>query len=524
MSPRTALSLSLAGLAGLVALVLAWMFLAPAQLAGSTTYAIVDGSSMEPVLEQGDLALLRPRGSYAVGSIVGYRSAELGRIVLHRIVARDGERYVLKGDMNGFRDVERPTPDQLVGGLWLTVPTAGWVLAWLQDPTHAGLLVGAAAFVLLGGLAGLGALRRRRRSTEAAQRVGRVAAPGLVRPALVLAGGLLGVSLLAAAVAFANPRQRTVEVSSAYRMQGTFSYAAAAEPGVVYPDGAVETGDPVFLRLVDRLDVGFDYGVEAPEASALGGTISFAAEISDGAGWKRTLPLDPERSFTGSSAVASGTLDLGAIGELLRSFERQSGTSPGSYLVTLKPVVELRGTVSAAPVTDSFSPSLVLRADRLRLAPETSGTGGADFAREQDGSITETRDTVVSFRGYGVSVPLLRAAAPLGVAVSMLSLLAVWFLQERSAHGSAAAVGRRYGSRIVAVKGRSRSAENVVDVESIEALAGIAERYDRVILHKDDGGAHTYLVQDGDTDYRYHQLEGQPERRLGSHPAATAES
>ena len=522
MSPRTVLAVSLAGLVGLVAVVLAWAFLAPAQFAGSTSYAIVDGSSMQPVLERGDLGLLRPQDAYEVGDVVGYRSAALGRVVLHRIVGRDGERYVLKGDANGFRDAERPTADQVVGRLWVTVPVAGSVLAWLRDPTRAGLVVGAAAFVLLGGLTGLGALRRRRRSPQAAQSGGGLSA-GFARPALVLTGGLLGASLLAAVVAFANPRQTTVEVGAAYRMLGTFSYGATAEPGVVYPDGAVETGDPVFLRLVDRLDVGFDYGVEAPDGSALAGTISLAAELSDGAGWRRTILLDRERPFAGSSAVAAGTIDLRAIAGLLRDFERQSGTSSGSYLITLKPVVELRGAMSAVPVTDSFSPSLVLRLDRLRLAPEASGDG-PDFSRAQDGSITETRDTVVSIRGYGVSVPLLRAAAPLGVAVSALALLAVWLLQDRRAHASGAAARRRYGSRIVAVKGRSRSAEDVVDVESIEALAGIAERYDRVILHEEAGATHTYLVQDGDTVYRYRQHEGERAGRVPDTSPVTAES
>jgi signal peptidase I len=521
MSSRTILSLCLAGLVGLVALTLAWAFLAPTQLAGSTAYAIVDGSSMEPALEGGDLALLRSQADYETGDVVGYRSAALDRVVLHRIVGRDGERYVVKGDANDFRDVERPRQDEVVGRLWIAVPMAGSALAWLHDPLHAGLVVGAAAFVLLGGLAGL---RRHRRSSEVRARSGRSAAAGLAGPALVVAGGLLGVFLLAAVVAFTQPRETTAEVDAAYRMHGTFSYAATAEPGVVYPSGAVETGDPVFLRLVDRLDVGFDYGVDAADAAALGGTISLAAELSDGAGWRRTILLEPARPFTGSSAVAAGTLDLRSISALLRSFERQSGTTSGSYLITLKPVVELRGTVAAVPISDSFAPSLVFRIDRLRLAPEARAGGEPDFVSEQSGAIAETRDGVVSFRGYSVSVPLLRAIAPLGVAVCALALVAAWSLRERGARPSAAAVERRYGSRIVAVKGRSRSAGSVVDVDSIEALAAIAERYDRMILHEADGTAHTYVVQDGDTIYRYRQVEDENERGLVGTPPVTAES
>lgn len=43
----------------------------------------------------------------------------------------------------------------------------------------------------------------------------------------------------------------------------------------------------------------------------------------------------------------------------------------------------------------------------------------------------------------------------------------------------------------------------VVEVESTEALARVAERYERFILHSETGGGHTFLVDDGATLYRY---------------------
>ncbi len=113
--------LAAAGL--IVALALAaWLLLAPRQLGGRVSYMAVAGSSMEPRLHRGDLAIVRSSSGYEPGEIVAYRSPELGRAVLHRIVERKGDRYVLKGDNNDFIDPAEPEQGDMVGRLWLRVP------------------------------------------------------------------------------------------------------------------------------------------------------------------------------------------------------------------------------------------------------------------------------------------------------------------------------------------------------------------------------------------------------------------
>src|SRR5436305_3517801 len=92
----------LGALIALVAVGALWYELAPAKLGGSHEYAVVDGISMNPKLHAGDLVLLGASSRYAVGDVVGYRNRQLGRLVLHRIVGKAGDRYVFKGDNNSF--------------------------------------------------------------------------------------------------------------------------------------------------------------------------------------------------------------------------------------------------------------------------------------------------------------------------------------------------------------------------------------------------------------------------------------
>lgn len=151
MKRRTDTRAVMAATASVALLTAGWPFLAPAQLGGSTRYAIVEGSSMAPLLSDGDLAVIRSRDDVSVDDVVLYQEPDLGVGVLHRVVRLDGDHLVLKGDANDFLDDLRPTAAEVEGSLWFSVPYAGSALAWIRTPLHAALLVFALTFVALTG-------------------------------------------------------------------------------------------------------------------------------------------------------------------------------------------------------------------------------------------------------------------------------------------------------------------------------------------------------------------------------------
>ncbi|MGZ8606940.1 MAG: signal peptidase I, partial [Actinomycetota bacterium] len=116
-------------------LIVAWYYLAPQQLGGRTTYVTTAGISMEPVLHAGDLVIVReePRG-YQVGDVVAYRNAEVDQVVLHRIVALDSSRFVLKGDANTWIDSYRPVEGELLGEMTLRLPGLGGRIGAVRSP------------------------------------------------------------------------------------------------------------------------------------------------------------------------------------------------------------------------------------------------------------------------------------------------------------------------------------------------------------------------------------------------------
>jgi len=154
---------SAVGIAFVAILACAWFLLAPPQLGGSTRFASTVGTSMEPMFDQGDLAVARPASSYRAGDIVLYQSEVLNRPVLHRILVVQDGHYFFKGDNNDFVDPGYATRGDLLGKLWFRVPRAGGILSWFGRPTHASLIAaGAALVLLLGGARKAPPLRRRR--------------------------------------------------------------------------------------------------------------------------------------------------------------------------------------------------------------------------------------------------------------------------------------------------------------------------------------------------------------------------
>jgi signal peptidase I len=124
-----------------------WVALAPAQVNGPATYAIVEGHSMEPLLHTGDLAIARRQPSYRVGDLVMYRVAY--GLVIHRIVAGDAVRgWTTRGDNRPEIDPWVVPDDGIVGRYWTAIASFGPVIVWVsRNPLPFGAIC--ASLVLL---------------------------------------------------------------------------------------------------------------------------------------------------------------------------------------------------------------------------------------------------------------------------------------------------------------------------------------------------------------------------------------
>ncbi len=134
-----------------VAAAIWWLTLAPTQLGGPVTLAVVSGTSMQPALNDGDLVVAYRQSSYRLGDTVIYD--KLGGIVIHEIFAYGPAPTLFRthGINNRYADTWRVTASDIRGKQLLILPGAGKaVIEFTSNPLLAGAGATAlAAFVLL---------------------------------------------------------------------------------------------------------------------------------------------------------------------------------------------------------------------------------------------------------------------------------------------------------------------------------------------------------------------------------------
>jgi signal peptidase I len=499
----------------LVAFGLLWFAAAPTRLGGSVDYVSIYGVSMEPKLHRGDLAVLLPSSSYRVGDVVGYRNRQLDRTLLHRIVRRDGDRYVMKGDNNDSVDAYEATSEDLVGRMWFRAPAVGRALSWSSVPGHAALVAGLATFPLL--LGGGVASARKRRGTGTRRVPVRIR--GAWGPFAASAGRAFLVPSLVATGAFGlltldarhHAATHVVDLPGAYVHHGAFSYRAQAAPGEVYPAGALRTGQTIFSRLARRVDFGFSYRFTAPQAHSVHGVGSVALSVASSLGWTRPLPSPPSKPFQGDSLRMTQQLDLPKLNRALSRYLAETGVSNDSFTLLVTPLVKVKGLVGGQQVASSFHPeplAFVVDSQTLRLAHPILGSA-APGAAPVDQLRPSSTESMPATRGNRMRVFFLngevsrmRKFALLGFLVSALvAAAAIGAIVVSRSPDELTRIRRRYGHQIVSVTAAPGGA--AVDTATFDDLAVIAATDERVILQLTERGTTTFFVDDDGTVYRY---------------------
>jgi len=316
-------------------------------------------------------------------------------------------------------------------------------------------------------------------------------------------------------VSFAQPSEHEASRSVGYQQTGAFDYSANSPVPGVYDGDVAATGEPVFRRLTSEVLVAFSYRFVTESPHLVGGTHRLTAVISDTAGWRRTIELQPETAFSGDGFRSEGVLDLTHLYALVNYLEAETGVRRDHYTVAVVPEVAIEGMVAGQELRDRFAPRLGFRLDQNQFQALSAGPREADpRAPSQSGSVEvpHVEPASLSLLSLRLTVADARKFAAAGLLIALGGAVALVLLTARSLRADELSrIRARFGPLLVSVVSDDPPAGRVVEAEAIEDLVRIAERSGSMILHHTAGDVHSYLVHHGDSTYRY-QAQARPAR------------
>lgn len=124
------------------------------KIPGGIEMKIVQSGSMQPSIPVGALIFLKPVEPYSVGDVVTFMESPRSEApTTHRIVSIHQENghdvFVTKGDANEDADQKEITSRDVLGKVFLSVPSAGYVLDFARQPLGFALLIGLPAFLII---------------------------------------------------------------------------------------------------------------------------------------------------------------------------------------------------------------------------------------------------------------------------------------------------------------------------------------------------------------------------------------
>lgn len=487
--------------------IIAWHWFAPLEFGGQTAYVIVDGISMEPNLHRGDLVVIRRQAHYEVGDVVAYQNPIVDKVI-HRIIGRNGGRYILQGDNNHWRDSYQPTIEDIIGKRWFHISGAGNIFLWFRRPLGFALLAGTTGVMVL-------MMKISRSEHEPAATGNQASWIQKHREDVLLLLFVIGAaSIFLGIAAFTKPLTIQESDEIKYEHSGTFYYESPPVSADLYEEGRALSGDPVYRRLSDAIYVQFDYTFDVPEGSQdVELTTQLNAILSEPNGWRRQLEISPQQRYSQNQVALSGELAFSDLVALIENWQDETGIQRDVFFITLAPTIIVEGTLDGHPFYDRFTPELELSMDHYQLAMIKGGAIETDdlslLLEPHDTRALQIERTVPNallILGLELPVRSARYIASMGLLIALVGAGGVVYVtSSKQTKETTTHIQLKYAHLIVEVEGIKRLSEagTIVRVKEFDALVSLAERHQTDILHVSRGQSQRYMVQTSDCIYFY---------------------
>ena len=265
-------------------------------------------------------------------------------------------------------------------------------------------------------------------------------------------------------------------------------------------------GDTVFPKLIDRIDMTYNYELKSPSPLRQVSTeVEISAVIEAPKLWSKKFPLFQAKEDGAFSANFS--LDLAGYQKSLDAIRTETGASADSYNFSIVAEVRAVARTDAGPINEAYSQT-------LSTTLGGSSLEWSELTQSKPGSVKTTRVVPNAARYLGLSVSGARTTSVVFAAVflalfasSVVLYLKVKPIRLSETDKMALEIGKKYRERITeSVSQTPSSGEKVISLLSIEDLLKVADELGKPIIHqsyKASGERHDYYILDAGTRYQY---------------------
>ena len=217
-----------------------------------------------------------------------------------------------------------------------------------------------------------------------------------------------------------------------YVQSAEYGYTAHVKPSLLY-DNRTEAseGEPLYLKLVDRLDITLTYNLTQTPKTFYMIDIRLSYETSgtlSGGDWAKTYALKPKVT-TDARFSDTYTLDIRDIQGIVEAIGKETGTGIYTYTYEIRPRINLEASAGGEPIVQEFTPTLKIKFDGGKIQID-------GLRSTKAGSVThlETEAATWGFLGLAMQVGTMKAASIIA-SISLAALLAAstrFTLRERA--------------------------------------------------------------------------------------------
>ena len=168
------------------------------------------------------------------------------------------------------------------------------------------------------------------------------------------------VTALVAGYAWSHPTTETTDVPATYTSTYHFSYDGDIPAGSgVYNGDTMRFGDPVYLKVLDRIDVAVDFSFLAASLDITSDNSQLTTQVllSSDAGWSRLL-VDEHLPFEGTAATARIGVDFAQAQRVAAELADTTGVTGAVQVAVVVGVTSdltIAGRISGGPLRHDVS-------------------------------------------------------------------------------------------------------------------------------------------------------------------------